>query len=227
MTKRAKKTKKQGPNWLLIGGIVLGGVVLIGLMALAFQPPRQLQLEKFCDNNPDNCVVEGDADAPVTIVEVSDYGCSHCGDFNLETAVRIQEAFVKTGLVRWVTMPFALGRGDGTYPTMPTAVSALCAAEQEQFGEYHRAAFALQSSSLFNTEDGFMETAVIVGLDEDAFAQCLANNNYEEIVLRNIQAAQTAGIMSTPSFAVGEDMLRGNQPFSVFEQRITALAGEN
>ena len=95
MTKRIKKrsrvTKKdeRKTNWILIGGIVgVGVIALFGLLFFSLQgsgaptpvpiPTRSLMLQDHCENNPENCVVEGEATAPVTIVEISDYGCGHC-----------------------------------------------------------------------------------------------------------------------------------------------------
>lgn len=223
MSKQAnknKKKRKKGTNWWIIGGVVIGGVVLVGLMALALRGPDPLRLDRYCDQNPQNCIVEGAEDAPVTIVEVSDYGCPHCRDFNTETAVQIQEQYVQTGQVKWVVMPFALTNQFGEAPTMPTAVAAMCAAEQDLFPAFHRAAFGLQGTPLFNTTEGLQAAAETAGLDTAVFAACLADNDYEQIIRRNIQTATSVGIHGTPSFAIGSDVLSGALPFSVFQQRI-------
>lgn len=221
--KHSKKAAKRKTNWMVIGGVIIGGIVLVGLMALAFREPGRLKLQQFCNQNPENCMVEGDEDAPVTIVEVSDYGCGHCRDFNLEKSDQIKEQFVETGQVRWVVMPFALSGQGGVAPTLPTAVAAMCANEQDQFAEFHKAAFLLQGTELFNTEEGINATAASLGLDLEAFASCLADNDYERIIRRNMQAAASAGLEGTPSFAIGEELISGNQPLEVFQQRIESL----
>ncbi len=226
MAKKAQKHRRRPTNWWVIGGVIIAGVLFLGLMALALRGPEQQQLANYCQQNPQNCVAEGDANAPVTIVEVSDYGCSHCRDFNLETANQIHDQFVASGQVQWVVMPFALTNQSGQAPTMATAVSAMCAAEQDKFPQYHRAVFNLQNTPLFNTREGFLATAEAVGLDTDSFANCLADNDYEDIIRRNIQMATAVGITGTPSFAIGADVLSGAYPFSVFQQRITTLLGE-
>ncbi len=220
-----KQRKKQKTNWWVIGGMVIGGMVLVGLMAVALRGPDTLQLARYCEQNPENCIVEGAANAPVTIVEISDYGCGHCRDFNVDTAVQIQQQYVETGQVKWVIMPFARSSQPGG--TMPSAIAALCAAEQDNFPAYHRAAFDLQSSPLYNTTQGFQAAAAAAGLDTAAFATCLASNDYEQVVRRNMQAAASAGISSTPSFALGKDIIRGNLPYAVFQQRIESLLGSN
>lgn len=228
MTKRAakrrkKQSEKRETNWWIIGGMIIGGVVLVGLIALSFRGPNQLDLAVYCENNPENCIEEGDPNAPVTIVEVSDYGCPHCRDFNQDTAVTVHNEFVQNGQVKWVVMPFALSAQSGDAPTLPTAVAAMCAAEQDKFTSFHQAAFALQGSDLYNTEAGFISAAQAAELDEAAFLSCLADNDYEEIIRRNIIAASSAGISSTPSFMIDGEILRGNQPFSVIQQRVESL----
>lgn len=226
MAKNARKQKqKQRTNWWVIGGIVIGGMVLVGLMAVALREPETLTLERYCEQNPGNCIVEGAANAPVTVVEVSDYGCGHCRNFNTDTAVQLHQQYVETGQVKWVVMPFALSSQPGG--TIPSAVAALCAAEQDNFAAYHRAAFDLQSSPLYNTTEGFRAAAATAGLDTAAFATCLASNDYEQVVRRNMQAAASAGINSTPSFALGADIIRGNLPLAVFQQRIESLLRSN
>ncbi len=219
MAKQAKmNTHKRKTNWWVIGGVIVGGVLFVGLLALALRGPETLQLERYCEQNPENCLAEGAENAPITIVEVSDYGCPHCRDFNEETAGQIAEQYIETGQVKWVVLPFALSN-----QTVPTAVAALCAAEQDKFPAYHQAAFALQDSPLFNTTEGLQAAAKSAGLDTAAFATCLADNEYEQVIRQNMQAAVNAGINSTPSFAIGTEIIRGALPFAVFQQRIESL----
>jgi len=218
-----KKGRKKGTNWWVLGGVVIGGVALVGLMALALRGPEPFRLERYCEQNPKNCIVEGAEDAPVTIVEISDYGCPHCRDFNAETAVQIFDQYVQTGKVKWVVLPFALTNQLGEAPTMPTAVAAMCAAEQDLFPAFQRAAFGLQGTPLFNTTEGLQAAAETAGLDTAVFATCLADNEYEQLIRRNIQTASSIGINVTPSFVIGSDVLSGALPFSVFQQRIDSL----
>ncbi|HID50763.1 MAG TPA: hypothetical protein EYP41_01840 [Anaerolineae bacterium] len=222
MAKRRKKQRKT--NWLVIGVIVVGSILLlVGLTALAFQEPEQLDLGKYCQNNPENCVARGPADAAVTMVEVSDYGCPHCKNYNLDTAPILDAAY-EGASVRWVVLPFALPGQTGDYPTMATAVASLCANEQGAFWQFHPAAFKLMDTpALFNTREGWLLTAESLGLDMEAFSSCLDNNNYEDVIRANINAAQNAGISATPSFSINGEILRGNQPVDVFMQRIDSF----
>lgn len=226
MTKKRinkQKQKKQGTNWKVVGGIVvISALALVGMMALAFREPNRNDLAKYCDNNPENCITVGSNDAKARIVEISDYGCSHCKAYNLEVAPLLEETYFGHEDVQYLVMPYALGGSSG-YTYMPSAVAAMCANEQDGFWEYHHALFENQGSPGFNTEAGLMDTAVSLGLDGDEFASCLADNDYEDIIRENISTAGFAGINSTPSFIIDGDVLVGEQPFSVFQMRIEGL----
>ncbi len=226
MSKRAKQRRsaRNQTNWTLIAGLGIGGIVIFaGLIYLAFREPVRLNLLGFCNNNPENCIVLGNEDAEVTVVEVSDYGCTHCRDFNLETGPILQGQYVDSDQVKWIVVPFALQSQTGAFPTMPSSVAAMCANEQGAFGDYHEALFELQSTPLFNTEEGFLQVAAGLGLDTAAFSSCLNDNSYADRVIENITMAQQAGVNSTPSFFIDGELMAGNQPLSVFQQRLDSL----
>lgn len=235
--KRSRTSKKEArqTNWILIGGIVGVGVIsLFGLLFFSLQgsgpptpeptPTRSFVLQDHCENNPENCVITGSADAPVTIIEVSDYGCGHCKNFNLDTADTLKAQYVDTGLVRWIILPYALG-GQTGYPTAPSANAALCTVEQGAFEEYHKALFEIQGTGSFNTLNGFVGVAENLGLDSDALAACVEDGRYNSIVQQNIQIANNAGIGSTPSFFINGELIRGNMPLANFQAIIEAEAG--
>lgn len=230
VSRRDRRNPEKGTNWLLIGGFAAIGIV--ALFALLYvtlsaegQPTPTSQplasLAEYCATNETNCVSTGDPDAPITIVEVSDYGCIHCRNFNLGgTADTIQEEYVDTGSVRWVILPYALRPA-----TAPAAASALCAEEQDQFAPYHKRLFELQDSPNALTEDAFLEAATDVGLDVDAFSSCLDDNRYDNTVQRNVLAAQDAGVSATPTFFINGAKIEGNLPLPAFQQEIESRLG--
>jgi protein-disulfide isomerase len=233
--KKRAPVKERKTNWVLIGGIIgLGVVGIFGLLFAALQgsgaptpaaqPTRSFVLADYCATNPDNCITEGADNAPITVVEVSDYGCGHCRNFNLDSADILKSQFVDTGLVRWVRLPYALSNQSG-YPTMPSASAAFCAYEQGQFEAYDKALFALQGTANFNSRAGFMSVAQQVGLDIEAFTACINDGRYEDRILANIQAANRSGITSTPNFFVNGQLVRGNLPLANFQQLLNAELG--
>lgn len=229
---RRAQTETRQTNWLLVGGIVAVGV--IALFALLFMTlraqdspqasaediPEGQPLDEFCEENPENCIEKGSNDAPVTIVEVSDYGCGHCKDFNLETAGLLDDLYVKPGQVKWIVVPYALGP-----QTAPASEAALCADEQEGFFAYHHRLFEQQGEPQFMSKDGYNQIAEAIGLDVNDFETCLDDGTYGNIVQQNIRAASAVGVNSTPTFFINGELYRGNQPLTTFQQQINALTG--
>lgn len=224
MAKRVKRKPREQArqtNWWLIGGIIVVGVIVIfALLFLALQEPEPTTLAQFCIDNPDNCIFKGSADAPVTIVEISDYGCSHCRDFNLETAGLLQDLYVTPGDVQWIVMPFALNT-----TTFPAAAAALCANDQGRFDEFHQRMFEIQGNPTTFTPEGFTQLAAELGLDQTAFMSCVVNAVHDSAVQDNIREASLAGANSTPTFFVNDKKLSGNHPLTTFQEEIASALG--
>lgn len=236
--RRAKQAPPRQTNWALVGGIVGGGAVLLIVLILLASlrdseslNPRdeatrqageltgaQASLESYCASNPTRCYASGDAAAPVTVFEFSDYGCGHCRDFNLEgPADLLEEQYVVTGEVQWVIMPYALSQA-----TMPAAASAMCAAEQDQLLSYHKAMFVLQGQPQALQLDGFMQAATTAGLDLEAFEACVrAGQNLDDIA-SNMELANRVGVEGTPTFYVNGEQVVGNNPLGL-QQAIEAV----
>jgi protein-disulfide isomerase len=228
MAKRVKSVRRphrqeKKTNWLLIGGVIgLAAIALFALLALNLKEPEAQEaqsLADYCQENPANCATNGSADAPVTIVEVSDYGCSHCRDFNLQTAGLIEDLYVTPGQVQWMVLPFALGS-----QTAPAAAAAMCANEQDRFFDFHRRLFELGPPQSL-TEAGFLQAANDVGLDADSFATCIASGRHQQSLQENIRVATLAGINATPSFFVNGQLIEGNRPLTTFQQEISSAVG--
>ncbi|MCA9969882.1 MAG: DsbA family protein [Anaerolineales bacterium] len=223
MTKRArarKQTETRQTNWVLIGGVIAVGVIaLFALLFFSLQGPEQVTLAGYCADNPDNCVSRGEASAPVTIVEISDFGCSHCRDFHAETFSPLQQQYVETGQVQWVALPYALSA-----TTLPASNAAMCANEQDAYFAFGEALFAQQGQAIALTRDGFVQAAEQVGLEMEPFLQCVEEGRYNAVINDNVTAARENRVSATPTFFIEDRILEGAYPLSVFQQRIeTAL----
>lgn len=220
MAKKRRRERRQArqaksTNWVLIGGgIFVGVVALFGLLYLALREPESVSLTDFCANNPERCAVMGDSTAPVTLIEVSDFGCPHCRAFHQETAPLIKEQYVDSGQVRWVFFPYALRP-----QTVPAANAAMCANEQDKYFEFSEAMFNQESQEASLTRDGFLTAAAEIDLDEDAFATCLEDGTYNSIVGDNQTLARRVGVSGTPTFFVNDGIVRGNVPFQEFQNQ--------
>lgn len=221
MAKRAPKRRKQQQqretNWLVIGGLIAVGVIVLGgLLYLALRPSesRVVQtLAEYCQENGDRCIFMGEEDAPITMVEVADFGCIHCQSFHNTTAEPLKEQYVDTGTVRWVALPYALSPS-----TVPAAASAMCANEQDAFFAYANALFTIEPPTTRLSADGFRQAATEVGMDVDAFTTCMRDERYLSTVNSNREAARNVGVTGTPTFFVNDQEVNGAQPITVFSQ---------
>ncbi len=169
---------------------------------------------------------KGSPDAPVTIVEYSDYECPFCARWVEQTYPELLQEYIDTGKVRLVFRDFPL---DSIHPNAtPAAIASRCAAEQGSFWEMHDRLFAGQSqwASAADANAVFVSYAGELGLDSEAFAACLTSGQFDDDIADDLLAGQMAGITGTPSFLINGTLLVGAQPISAFRQAIeTALAG--
>ena len=219
---RRKQQQTRETNWLVVGGlIVLVALVFGGLLYLALRPtstePVQT-LAEYCTANSDRCAFSGDEAAPVTMVEVSDFGCPHCQTFHNETAEALRTEYVEPGTMRWVALPYALGT-----TTVPAAAAAMCANEQDSYFEFTDAMFAIDPVQDRLSPEGYQQAAESVGLDLDQFDSCMDDGRYISIVNQNRDAARDNQVTGTPTFFVNDETLSGAQPLAAFSQVIGAV----
>jgi protein-disulfide isomerase len=228
---RPQTAASQPINWSLIGGIVgLGALALIALLVInVMQPPTAApptlregvnDLVNYCDAYPDRCLSYGPQDAPVQMIEISDYSCVFCKAFNETSGPILHRDYVETGQMRYIVFPFALRAA-----TAPSAEAVLCAAEQglDKALPFHETLFALQDTSAAHTVAGFKSVARQVGIDENALQACVEAGTYRDTVTLNRQAAGQVGIEGTPSFFINGRFFQGNQPLAIFQQYINQL----
>ena len=225
MTKSTPQRRKQQTretNWLVIGGLIGAGVlVFAGLLWLALRPTDSTTVQtaaEFCAANPENCARIGQSDAPVTMVEVSDFGCVHCTDFHNNTAEDLKAQFVDSGTMQWVALPYALST-----TTLPAAAAAMCAGEQDLYFEFADALFAIDDTATRISPAGYRQAAETVGADLDAFQNCMDDGRNIDLVNANRDVARNNRVSGTPTFFLNDETLSGAQPLDVFAQTINSL----
>ncbi len=160
----------------------------------------------------------GSADAPVTILEFSDYQCPFCGRFWEQTLPSLQQEYIDSGKVRLVFKDFPLESIH--QEALPAAHAARCAKEQggdEMYFRYHDILFQNQQS--LNSAN-YQRWASQLSLDLSKFNECMSSNRYFGDIRQDIRDGSAAGIQGTPGFFVNGVLVSGAQPFTVFQQII-------
>jgi len=163
----------------------------------------------------------GDPDAPVTIVEFSDYQCPFCARYFQETWPQLKAEFVDTGRVRHVFKDFPLAN---IHPQSPKAhEAARCAGEQGAYWEMHDRLFAGQAEWAGNPNHVavFKGYSADLGLDTAAFDACLDGGHWAEVVNADLSEGAGLGIRGTPSFFIAGYPLVGAQPYETFQYAIS------
>src|SRR5437773_10547832 len=156
---------------------------LLQRLAAPSQPPARMTATVTTGDNPEL----GRRDAPVTIVEFSDYQCPFCRQFVTTTLPALKSTYVDAGKLRWVFRDFPL---DHIHPyARKASEAARCAGEQGKYWEMHDALF--QSQQL--APEQLPEQASRLGLDGGAFAACLASGKYAAVVQKNFNDGAAAG----------------------------------
>ncbi len=157
----------------------------------------------------------GSANAPVKIVEFSDFQCSFCKKFWADTLPQLKHNYIGKNQVRFVYRHFAIL---GEFSARAAEASE-CAAEQGKFWSYHDTLFANQGGLAF-TESKLRQYAGKIGLNSRSFGQCLDAGKYRQKVRTETLAAASLGVRGTPAFFVNSGLLVGAQPFEVFRAAI-------
>ena len=166
----------------------------------------------------------GRDDAPITLVEFTDYQCPFCRKYHTETFTELKKNYIDTGKVRFVSRDLPLSFHSNAEKA---AEAAWCAGEQNKYWELRDT--MINSSDL--SPDAIVKYAQNDGLNVDSLKSCMQSDKYKAEVQKDIADAGTIGISATPSFVIGKtgkDTLDGERvvgavPASVFESDIQKL----
>ncbi len=157
----------------------------------------------------------GSADAPVTIVEMTDYECPFCRRHHSQVLPLLLDEYGDR--IRYVAVNFPL---TSIHPLAFTAsLAAECAHDQGRFWDYNEALFSSPDSLV---PDTLVAIAAGLGLDVPAFIQCLENESKRDLVVSDIQNGQRFGADGTPTFFINGKRLVGARPIEVFRHAIDA-----
>ncbi len=177
----------------------------------------------------------GDPNAPVTMVEYSDFLCPFCGRHVMETLPTLIDEYILTGKLKLVFRDFPIAE---LHPNAPQGhQAAWCVGQEDPVAWWgmHDQLFSRQSewSQLADPSDFLASVAEEVGADAALYEECMASGETIALVDDAIAEGQTLGFSGTPSFVLFTDTLPetytvvGAYPIGYFQQYIDALlAGE-
>ena len=169
----------------------------------------------------------GSPEAPVKIVEFSDFGCGYCRRFHLESYPVLEEEYIRTGKVEWKYIPMILGIFG---PNAEMAAEAgQCALLQGHFPAVRDRLFSSQSEwKQADDPAPFLHRyAEEEGLDVDRWEACMSERQGLERVETGTRLSVESGVRGTPTFFVlGAGVIPGAIPLDLFRQVLDTLYAE-
>jgi protein-disulfide isomerase len=171
----------------------------------------------------DRARVKGDPEAPIRIVEISDFECPFCARFYQESYRAIDSLYVRSGLARYVWISFP----NSTHPrAWPAIEAAFCAGAAGRFWAMHDVLFERREEWAESPDPNllFRSWAVEIGIDDESFDACLRNDQTAPLQVRDYESAIAAGVSSTPFFVVGDSVaIRGAVPLDTFRSAVDSV----
>jgi protein-disulfide isomerase len=182
-------------------------------VAIKLEPPR-VEVDV-----PAGAATLGSANAPVTIVEFTDYQCPFCQ----RAQATVDELMIEYGdKVRLVSRDYPL---DFHARAKFASRAARCAGDQKKFWEYHQD--LLRKPTDYSDED-LQKRAAALKMDVPAFKTCVASDRHDAAIKVDEEAGKRLGVSGTPAFFINGRMINGARPkaqfVSVIEEELTRVA---
>ena len=228
-----KNRERNSLNNIFIKRIFLVVIFGIGINTISFFQLNHSDYYVFAQkiNNNEEISIEnlikngspvlGNPDAPITILDFSDFQCPNCGRHVKNTEPILNETYIQTGKANLVYKYFPVVGFDSMNP----ALAGQCAQEQGKFGQFHQLLFANQKpiDSGWVSKDNLKNFASqIPRLNLQKFSECLDNERYKDHINKDLEMAKKFQLRATPSFIIvnndGTDpeILTGAHPFPSF-----------
>ena len=167
----------------------------------------------------------GSDDAPVTLVEFTDYQCPYCSKFHQMTFPQIKKNYIDTGKIRFVSRDLPL---DFHKNALQAARATRCAGEQNKYWEIRH---VLGSNPKNLGKEEILKYALVEQLNLEQFQSCFESDEYEKEINQDIADAHSVGITGTPGFVLGRTSkndfegikIKGAFPYSAFAKKIDKL----
>ncbi len=230
--RRARRRQQMAMLGMIVGVVILLLAGIIWWQAHSFQQEaaRIEGKDYYATLAHGNAL--GDPNAPITIVEFSDFLCPHCQNFYAKTEESLIKTLVEPGKVRFVYR--TMGDAIGGPRSLAAGAGLYCALEQDAFWPYHDLLFlaapqARGNSRIFSREH-LLSLAAQLGLDTQSFAECLDSGRGKQRALQDKQeGSEVYGVNATPTFIFLDPQgqvlarLEGAYPIDAFVQQVNQL----
>jgi protein-disulfide isomerase len=219
---RNKRDRQQQPrSYVLLAAAVILAMVGVGVIVLLDRGASDSQADAS-DLGSEKSL--GAEDAPVVVVEYSDFQCPYCQQFATGPGEQLREEYVEQGQVRFVYRHFAFIGNESLW----AAEASECANEQGRFWDYHDKLFEEQAGENQGafSQDNLRAFAAKLGLDTEQFDQCLASGRYQDAVQEDIDDARRRRINSTPSILVNGEYVPNGASYPVLQAAVEAALGQ-
>ena len=169
--------------------------------------------EPIIDIDTSGAPVFGPDDAPITIVEFSDFECPFCVRAR-QTIQNLMELPEYKGKIKLVFMHYPLPFHKNA---KLAAQAAMFAQEHGKFWEMHDLLFENRNEL---EKNNLLQYATQIGLNADELSTALDTNQYEDAVDANMKKGNAAGVSGTPSFFINGEMVVGAQPLDIFQKAV-------
>ena len=192
------------------------------------QPAPQAPKVTRATLNMDGVAMLGSKDAPLTIVEYTDYQCPFCQRFHVTAFNDLKKAYIDTGKVRFYSRDLPL---DFHPNAMRAAMAARCAGDQGQSQFW-----GLRNIMGANPDkldlDHILAFATDLKIDTTLLRGCVEGEKYKNAIMADLAEAQKVGAQGTPTFVIGKstangvdgELMEGAMPFPMFDQKLKELS---
>jgi len=218
------------PAAVILAGLFIAGSVVWNGMRPAGTPQADNQPSGLREVSIDDDPVLGDKNAPVTIVEFSDYECPYCKKSFDEVLPALKKNYIDTGKLKLVFRDFPLSFHANAHKEAEAAECARSQGGDSAYYQFHDKIFTQTTSN--GTGLALTQLPVIaksLGLNVSQFQQCLDSGTFKDEVDKDIADGSAAGVSGTPSWFIGKSSkdgvingqyINGAYPYATFQAAI-------
>lgn len=229
---------------IILGSLIIASAIVLNRTSGNLPVGKELAKETLVPSNPnddqaptdpvvvsiDDDPILGDKNAPLTLIEFSDYECPFCKKSFTDLLPDLKKNYIDTGKVKLVYRDLPLDFHANAQKEAEAAECARSLSNDVMYFKFHDQIFTKTTSG--GTGLALTELPAIakdLGLNVGQFQQCLDSDKFAEEVKKDMADASAVGISGTPSFILGASnkdgkvtgkIIVGAQPFSTFKTLI-------